>query len=281
VPRKKQTMSEADRLRLVEQLTREQQEKLDVLTGLEAEKNAGELRTTWLFGRELVECLDEHDSGQSFIEIVAKIVGCGPAMLRKRIHFAQRFDDEEIAALLKLKRSGSGAPLEWSHVVQVLPIEDKDQRWNLLLTAASQGWSSKRFKTEVAAVIPKERRRPNKGRTPEVPKEVDGKISDIQDHLTTWTKRAALWADEKQGLLAAVIKEPVERLKEGWGAKLTSIAAQAEALEGVLRMVRDHAVESKRLLDKALSDGAATGPEEPEDKDPVSADESVLQGMFS
>ena len=62
--------------------------------------------------------------------------------LLKSRRFVERLSDEASLTLLSQRREKQGTPLSWTHVRQLVSVEDDDRRYQLLQDAVERGWST-------------------------------------------------------------------------------------------------------------------------------------------
>lgn len=178
-------------------------------------------------------------------------VATNPMTLRRARQFAEVYGtDEEVDALLKL-RTPEGLPLRWSHVQELISVEDRAGRARLQRLAATEGWTVRQLRAEVQRLHGGKRSRGGrKFAPPGTPEEALRRLAD-QGHLWINLSKQTILLDNFNiidGLAEVGPGSRDERL-----TRLRELLAVLDEVEEVARMTKAQVGKLERRL------GAAPG----------------------
>jgi len=176
--------------------------------------------------------------------------GTNPATLRLARQFACVYTEKQLDALLKL-RTPEGLPLGWSHVQELISVEDRAGRSRLQRLAATEGWTVRRLKAKVQRLHGDKRSRGGrKFARPGTPEEVLRRLAD-QGRIWVNRDKQTILLDNFDVLDGLAGAEPDSRA--GHLIRLRELLAVLAEVEGVARMVKVQLGKLERRL------GAAPG----------------------
>jgi len=168
-------------------------------------------------------------------------VGTNPATLRRARQFARVYTENQLEALLKL-RTPEGLPLGWSHVQELISVEDRAGRARLQRLAATEGWTVRRLKAEVQRLRGGKRSRGGrKFAPPGTPEEALRRLADQGRMWVNLSKQTILFdsfdvVDRLSETEPGLQPERLARLKEAIAvlAEVEKVARMAKAQLGKL-----------------------------------------------
>lgn len=195
------------------------------------------------------------------MQTLAIEAGTNPATLRRARQFARVYTEKQLDALLKL-RTPEGLPLGWSHVQELIAVEDRASRAGLQRRAAGEGWTVRKLKAEVQKIHGGKRSKGGrKFATPGTPEDALRRLADVGRVWIRLTKETVL-LDRSRVLDGLSEVEPgagtegLTLLKEAMTvlAEVAEVAGMAKAQIG--RMERRLGGPSKAAGSKRSTDGA-------------------------
>ena len=122
---------------------RKQAKPVDPATAAKAQKMIANVRAHYDRGRRA----NAPDCELSTVEFAAAN-GVNMYTMRKDRRFARLYTEDEVAALLELRRP-NGLPLHWGHVGYLLQVQDANKRRKFEERAARAGWSAQQLRVAI------------------------------------------------------------------------------------------------------------------------------------
>lgn len=206
-------------------------------------------------------------AGSRAINLLARALGFNPRTLYQCRRVVQQYSEDEYAELIARQ------PISWSHVMNLLAVDDRDLRKRLVAESVEQGWSADDLASEVGRQLIKEDReiRPRgPGRSPAVPKNVlQGIDRLIRQSVAYVNSMERAWFCDQFDLAAAIedaspdtwtddlrdqVREAADLLRE------ISAASQANARKLSQGLQTIDEVLEQRAADKIAANPADTLP---------------------
>lgn len=223
-------MTRAEYERVVAGLTEPQSEAYEKCRKRDEVNQIGDLSNAWEMGRVVREIADDVNTyGAGFVKTLARLLNHEVSYLYKRVQFFSTFSYEDLTRLKAMRMSATNTPLTWTHVQTVMALDVAEDRWNLLEKACEYNWSPGMLTQHArqSDSAPADNRRGGTGRPAKVPQTVDGKLAQMRETLPLVVKRATVWADASDGLLANIRATTPEKISPAW---LREVQTTLEAL---------------------------------------------------
>lgn len=243
-------------------LTPPQREAYEKMYGYDEANVLSDLSRNWEFGRLLREIADDVNTyGSNFIATLARLLNHETSYLYKRLKFFSQYSFDDMNRLKSMRMAETNTPLTWTHLQAVIPLDDAEERWDLLKRACANNWTPGELIQHVRQSdnATSDRRRGATGRPISIPPTVDGKLSQIRETLPVVCKRARGWADASDGLLAAIRSTAPERVRPAWLREVQEAQAALARLEEETASCRAQLASAEEYLTELSKTGPRRG----------------------
>jgi hypothetical protein len=215
-----------------------------------------DLSENWELGKIIREVADDVSTyGSNFVVTLARLLNHDASYLYKRLKFFSVYSFEDLKRLQAMRTAVTGSPLTWTHVQAVLVLNSDSERWGLLEAACANNWTPAELVQQVrqSESATSDRRRGSSGRPASIPPTVDGKLAQMRDTLPIVRKRARGWADNSDGLLAAIKATAPERVRPAWLREIQDSLSQLSQLEEQTAACRSQLADAESYLTELMS----------------------------
>ncbi len=123
--------------------------------------------------------------GKGEVEKLAAKKKLGQVAIYRAKQFARMFSKKDVARLCKL-RCRNRHSLSWGHIIKILKVRQKQQRWKLLDLAAKHDWSTRDLEREVDKRFPKKRK--YGGGRVKIADDVAGLVQQVMTRSNSWLR---------------------------------------------------------------------------------------------
>lgn len=141
----------------------------------------------------------QHGKKMATLEAEAKKAKLKPDLMKKAWRLAEMYNKEEIEAICQRVRDRP-APFGYTHMVQLLSVNDAAMRQSLISRAIDEQMSDNDLKT--AILVQKKKRRPQVGRKPHVPEDEAELLIALEGLCLKWSN----WCQAAEKQLKAQVK---------------------------------------------------------------------------
>lgn len=233
------------RQEILESMNKPLRVKADWIIAWCKEDARSSLVSRWELGGQINELLDDEKTGgkvygANSVTKLSKLIGDDPSVLRQAANLQKAYSKREIEDVADMTLLDGITPVSYSHVRQLITIEDKKERQTTLNLVIENCWTSEDLGTYIVSKYGK-RSNNMHGRMGK-PKGVDAVIKQQLSFVDDFDNRNAnVWADDETSITAQIDNLEPTQYTEDLVDKLYTLA----------KRMRKLAVEADKRADEA------------------------------